>query len=316
MPYIKPEALQEARRIDLLTWLQANEPGNLEHISGNNYCTREHDSLKISNGKWSWFSRGIGGVSALDYLIKVRGIALPQAVEMIVGSGTVSYGYGDINREPVKKEPRKLLIPDLEPYPVRVWNYLRRRGIRDEVIEYCVHHSLLFETRKYHNILFVGYDENGQARYGALRGTLSAYKGEVTGSDKHYSFTICDDPASHEVHLFEAAIDLLSYVSLMIMDGKDWKKDAYVSMAGAFITKHKETVPVALQTFLELHSNVSVIHLHLDNDEVGRGATAGIMEGIGTKYLVLDEPPERGKDVNDQLMARVRKNRRKEVPER
>ncbi len=30
-------------------------------------------SLKISNGKWIWWSRGIGGRSALDYLIKVKG---------------------------------------------------------------------------------------------------------------------------------------------------------------------------------------------------------------------------------------------------
>ena len=69
MPYISADALQQARRIDLLSYLQTNEPGNLVRISGNNYCTREHDSLKISNGKWHWFSRGIGGVSALDYLI-------------------------------------------------------------------------------------------------------------------------------------------------------------------------------------------------------------------------------------------------------
>ena len=38
MPYIEAEALQQARRVDLLSWLQANEPWNLVHISGNNYC--------------------------------------------------------------------------------------------------------------------------------------------------------------------------------------------------------------------------------------------------------------------------------------
>jgi len=316
MPYIKPEALQEARRIDLLTWLSANEPGNLIRLSGNSYCTAEHDSLKISNGKWYWFSRGIGGVSALDYLIKVKEMTLPEAVELIVGRNAISYGDAYRNMEPVKKEPRKLLIPDLETYPIRAWNYLRKRGIQDQVIEYCVDHSLIFETRKYHNVMFVGYDENGQARYAALRGTMSGYKGEVTGSDKHYSFSICNNPSSQEVHLFEAAIDLLSYASLMIMDGKEWEKDAYVSLAGAFITKHKDMVPAALQTFLNLHSSISVIHLHLDNDEVGRIATAGIVERLGKNYLVLDEPPETGKDVNDQLMARIRKQRRKEVPER
>ena len=72
MPYIEPEALQEARRVNALSWLKENEPWNLIRLSINNYCTAEHDSLKLSNGKWYWFSKGIGGVSALDYLIKVK----------------------------------------------------------------------------------------------------------------------------------------------------------------------------------------------------------------------------------------------------
>ena len=55
-----------------MTYLQNYEPRELVHFSGNVYCTRTHDSLKISNGKWYWHSRGIGGRSALDYLIKVK----------------------------------------------------------------------------------------------------------------------------------------------------------------------------------------------------------------------------------------------------
>ena len=51
------------------------EPQELVHVSGNTYCTREHDSLRISNGKWYWFSQDIGGRSALDYLIKAKGLS-------------------------------------------------------------------------------------------------------------------------------------------------------------------------------------------------------------------------------------------------
>ena len=68
MPYIPPEVVEKAREMDLLTYLKSYEPQDLVHFGGNTYCTREHDSLKISNGKWCWFSRGIGGYSALDYL--------------------------------------------------------------------------------------------------------------------------------------------------------------------------------------------------------------------------------------------------------
>ena len=69
MPYYDSEAIERARQVDLLTYLQTCEPQELVHVSGNVYCTKTHDSLRISNGKWCWFSRGIGGYSALDYLI-------------------------------------------------------------------------------------------------------------------------------------------------------------------------------------------------------------------------------------------------------
>ena len=314
MPYIEPEALQEARRMDLLTWLRFNDPGNLVHVSGNTFCTADHDSLKISNGKWYWFSRGIGGVSALDYLIKVKEIPLPQAVQMIAGTGAVSYEIP--YRQPPTKQPKRLLIPDLELYPVRAKNYLRSRGISQKIIEYGFSHSLIFETKDYHNVMFVGYDSEGRARYAAMRGTMSGYKGEVTGSDKHYSFSVCDGNNQNEVHLFESAIDLLSFATLEEMEDRDWRKDALLSLAGVFATKRKDVVPVALQTFLDAHPDIKVIHLHLDNDEVGRGAAEGIMHGLGDKYQILDEPPESGKDVNEHLLNRIRNLRRKEVPER
>ena len=68
MPFYNQEEIEKARQVDLFTYLQTCEPQELVHVSGNVYCTREHDSLRISNGKWCWFSRGIGGYSALDYL--------------------------------------------------------------------------------------------------------------------------------------------------------------------------------------------------------------------------------------------------------
>lgn len=312
MPYIEPEVLQQARQVDLLSYLQANEPGNLVRLSGNNYCTRDHDSLKISNGKWHWFSREIGGSSALDYLIKVRNYTFLQAVEALVGPGSIT--PVPRKKEPVKKEPRKLLMPELEKYPYQAKRYLKGRGIHPVIIDYCIEHSLLFESAGYHNAIFVGYDTIGIARYAAMRGTQSKYKSEVTGSDKHFSFSIQATPDAEHVHLFEAAIDLLSYATLELYEGRDWKRDALLSLAGVFKTKRENVVPVALQQYLEDHPGISTIHLHLDNDEVGRGAAAGIIGGLAGKYTILDEPPASGcKDVNDELMARVGIRKKEEM---
>ena len=54
MPYIPPEVVEQARQIDLLTYLRRMEPDNVEQVKGtrNVYRTVDHNSLKISNGKW------------------------------------------------------------------------------------------------------------------------------------------------------------------------------------------------------------------------------------------------------------------------
>ena len=89
MPYVAPEVVQRVKQIDLLTYLKTYEPSELVHFSGNVYTTRSHDSLKISNGKWMWWSRGIGGRSALDYLIKVREYDFVQAVQIIAEQAAI-----------------------------------------------------------------------------------------------------------------------------------------------------------------------------------------------------------------------------------
>ena len=83
MAYVSPDQVEKARQMDLLTYLRTYEPDELVHVGGNTYCTRTHDSLKISNGKWYWFSRSVGGYSALDYLMEVQNIPFIQAVEQL-----------------------------------------------------------------------------------------------------------------------------------------------------------------------------------------------------------------------------------------
>lgn len=50
--------------MDLLTYLRLYEPENLVKVHGNVYCTREHDSLKISTSK-SQMVNGCGGQGTL-----------------------------------------------------------------------------------------------------------------------------------------------------------------------------------------------------------------------------------------------------------
>ena len=175
---------------------------------------------------------------------------------------------------------------------------------------------MLYESKDYHNAVFVGYDEGGKPRYASIRGTIGKYKGEATGSDKHYSFGLTEGRSSSHLHLFESAIDLLSFVSILHMKGQDWNRDAFLSLAGVFQSKRQDVLPVALKRYLDQHKEVHMIHLHLDNDEVGRGAAEGIKRSLAGRYSVLDEPPACGKDVNDQLMIRLGLKKSKEEHER
>ena len=148
MRYIAAEDVAKAKEMDLLTYLRNYEPQELVHVSGNTYCTREHDSLRISNGKWCWFSQGIGGRSALDYLIKVKGIPFTQAVEIILGR--------EAEKPPVfyRQKERKhteLLMPELSETTEQVEKYLYSRGIHPVIIHYCIENKLLFESADYHS---------------------------------------------------------------------------------------------------------------------------------------------------------------------
>ena len=167
----------------------------------------------------------------------------------------------------------------------------------------------MYESAEYHNAVFVGYDLAGKARYAAIRGTVGSYKGEASGSDKRYSFSLCLPRQPPTVHVFESAIDLLSYATLEHRAGQDWRGDALLSLAGVFQRKREKVLPAALKQLLEDHPSVKTVCLHLDNDAVGRSAAQGIMEAlVDSPYQVIDVPPTHGKDVNDQLRWELQKN--------
>lgn len=312
MPYYSPEVVAKARDMDLLTYLQINDPHELVPVGGSTYCTREHDSLKISNGKWCWFSRGIGGRTALDYLIKVKEIPFTEAVGMIVGGGAIS--MPTYHTEPKKPAPKVLLLPEASRMTDHARNYLLGRGIDGEIIEECLSAGRLFESAgKYHNVVFVGHDRYGKARYANIRGIGTDFKGECNGSDKRFSFHI-PAPGSSTLHLFESAIDLLSFATLQKLYGRDWKQDHLLSLAGVYQPKKGGggVLPLALTQYLQDHTEIQQIVLRLDNDYAGRMATQSIMALLPNKYTTAARFPPKEKDYNDYLCSLVGRRTAKE----
>ena len=299
MAYYSQDKINEVKSIDLLTYLQNYEPDNLVKFSRDTYCTKEHDSLKISNGMWYWFSKGIGGVSALDYLIKVRDIEFKNAVEMLLNKvGEITPIH--INNKTKKIE--KLILPEKNNNNYRVINYLKSRCIDMDLINECISKNLLYED-KYHNVVFLGYDKNNEIRYAFIRGTNDTrYMKEAYGSHKAFSFKLDSEEESNNLHLFESAIDLLSYATF---NKNNYFKENLLSLAGVYQSQKNiedSKIPLVLNYYLNQHQNIRKIYLHFDNDEVGRGATRTIkflLEKL--HYEVVDEPPKIGKDFNDYL---------------
>ena len=85
----------------------------------------------------------------------------------------------------------------------------------------------IYEEAAHHNAVFVGRDEDGVPRYAHQRGTAGSFRLDVKGSDKAFNF--CYRGEGERLFVFEAPIDLLSFLCLF---KKDWQKQSYLSLGG------------------------------------------------------------------------------------
>ena len=160
--------------------------------------------------------------------------------------------------------------------------------------------------------MFVGF-ENGVPRSEALRGTLSSttFVGEVTGSNKRFTFTVPKTTVGTETTLcvFESAIDALSYLTLIKQQGGDWRCAFCLSLAGIHQSNKngQGKIPEALEQALMDHSSIRKVILCLDDDKPGRATARGIQSALNVygKYEVRDQIPPRGKDFNDYLQMKL-----------
>lgn len=213
-----------------------------------------------------------------------------------------------------------LLLPPKFKNSDRVLQYLFGRGIDYQLIQECVADGTIYESADYHNAVFIGKDESGTPKYAALRSTLgSTFKQDASGSDKRYSFRLLAKKPASTVHLFEAAIDLLSYAIYLKCEGKHYKAENLLSLSGVYQPKKEakdSKIPVALTTFLSVNPQIKTIVLHLDNDKVGRLCTATLKELLQKDYKIVDDPPSAGKNFNDFLLSYLKIARPKPKRER
>ena len=313
MPGVSEEQVRLAREVDLLSYLQANEPHELLPQKNGEYRIASHGSLVISNGQWYWNRGGFGGTSALDYLIKIRGMGFVDSVQTVLGSRSAPVSFS-LPVKKVRPQPKSaFVLPEAAAFPSNVVSYLQRRGISPEVINRCLETGILYESRKYQNAVFVGKDEHGKARFAFLRGTRDDFKADVSGSDKRYSFNLpAINPDSRHLAVFEAPADVLSHATLQRRNS--WVWDGHrLSLGG--------TSSVALISFLERHPRIMRVMLHLDNDAAGLSAARKIKALLADdrrfRHIRISINPPRGvKDYNDVLLRVIQQEKVQRQPYR
>ena len=111
---------------------------------------------------------------------------------------------------------RTFALPPAAGNQRRVFGYLLgTRQIDRAVLSAFVRKGLIYEDLPYHNAVFVGLDAAGVPRHAHKRSTNSegkSFRLNVEGSDPAHSFHWVG--TSRQLYVFEAPIDLLSYITL------------------------------------------------------------------------------------------------------
>ena len=274
------EQIVKANQTDLVSFLNAQ--GEQLMKSGKEYRWKKHDSVTVSGNRWYRHSLGRGGYP-VDFVMEFYNATFLEAVKMLTGEE----GEGRNSACPAPSPDFRL--PEKEENNDRIIRYLtENRGIEKNLVEKWISSGDIYEEKKHHNVVFVGRDADGIPRYAHCRGTGEIkYRGDVAESDKSCGFS--HRGTDNQLFVFEAAIDLLSFIQLF---PKDWKKRSYLSLGGIS--------SAALMAFLSERPQITSVFLCLDNDHAGNEASEKLAIEIPDGYSVIRLKPSR-KDWNEIL---------------
>ena len=274
------EQIARANQTDLVSFLNAR--GEQLVKSGREYRWKKHDSVTVSGNRWYRHSQNKGGYP-VDFVMEFYHATFPEAVKMLIDE------EGEGRQKSCLAPSPDFRLPEKSETNETVIKYLTEiRRLEKDLVEEWIAGGNIYEEKKHHNVVFVGRDADGIPRYAHCRGTGGIkYRGDVAGSDKSYGF--CHSGEDNQLFVFEAAIDLLSFIQLF---PKDWKKRSYLSLGGVS--------SVALMTFLSERPQITSVFLCLDNDHAGNEACEKLAGEIPDGYRVIRLKPAR-KDWNEIL---------------
>ena len=276
---------EQARRTDLAAFLR--QCGEEVNKSGSEFAWMDcGQKVTIRGNLWFHQYEQVGG-DAIDFACRFYGMGYPEAVRLMLsmGVGTVQ---GTV--EPFARLP--LELPAKHDNMRRVYGYLiRRRGIDKDVLDAFAYRGLVYESADYHNAVFVGEDREGKPRHIHKHSTAAqgGFKGNVPGSEPEFSFHWIG--GGDTLFLFEAPIDMLSFISL---HKQHWKSSSYAAACGV-------SDKVLWQTLRD-RPYVRKVCICLDNDEIGQKAARRISKALCDKNICNKILVPTRKDWNEDLL--------------
>ncbi len=296
IPFSEQDRLM-ASKVDLVSFLQLSGE-KLERV-GKEYkliytdSTGKHDSITVCGNRWYDHKNQIGG-GPVKFLREHYGMSYQEAMlELLGGERSAALEIVSLKKESQNICKKEFKLPDANDDMRRVFAYLtKQRFIAPDVISFFAHQHKIYEDRDHHNVVFVGTDENGVPRQASLRSTISfgnAFRLTVSGSDTKYSFSHFGN--SGKLFVFEAPIDMLSFITLY---QKDWKQHSYIAMNGVYES--------AVLEALKCHLNLNEIVLCTDNDSGGIDAAERLKDILCENgHANIFRMTSRNKDWNEDL---------------
>lgn len=279
------EQKEQARRTDLVSLLRSQ--GERLKRSGSEYEWLDgSQKVTIRGNLWYHQYEQTGG-DAVDFVRRFYNKTYPEAVEYLLGGcgGTLAVS------PPIEKESKPFQLPPKNGNLRRAYAYLvHRRGIDREVLSTFIRKGMVYESADYHNAVFVGFDRDGIPRHAHKRGTGSenTYKGNADGCLPEYSFHWHGN--SERLYVFEAPIDLLSYITL---NKAGWQRHSYAACCG-----------VSSQVIYQMmkdNPQIKKVFLGLDHDGPGQAAVERISAELFLKGIPHEPVIPILKDWNQDL---------------
>jgi len=245
--------------------------------------------------------------NAIKFCREYLGMSFQESVEALLGNSfyiEVSYQSKIPKKDDKPIEKAEFQAPVRDDNQKRLYAYLQKeRKISKRVIDYFTCAGTLYQTKEfseskqsfYSNIAFAVNDFNGKEVGTMKRATFKdGFRGNHKGSQmQNYCFR--HTGSSDRVFIYEAPIDMLSYISFMENSNKDWKNDSFLALGGLHSS--------AFFNFLNHKADINNVYLCLDNDMKGIEGSLDIvkkLDSIGFSGKVFCHFPQ-NKDWNEDL---------------